>query len=499
MTLNRRAFELAWRLAILTLPWQTRLFWDANLAGWPWEQGRASIYVSWLPLLVTIILGLFQPKRALPLALRRNLFWLIAALGACTVVAAPSPATAAMQWWIQIMLLAAFGITLLRAQVPSRKVAFWFVISLVPHAILAIIQFASQTVWASKWLGMAAQLPADLGVSVVQTTAGRFLRAYGGFPHPNILGGWMAVGLVISVWLLSLTSVGERACPVFFTGSRIYIRGIEGLFILALFYSFSRSAWLAAATGLVLFVLVSFLRKRESRIKEKQTLMDSRVSSDSPKDDKIKRPLFALVLPVALFVLLAIFHHDLVFTRLDAGASRLERKSVVTRLQTLRDGVYLFKAAPLFGTGPNSELPALASLKKQWIEEDSIRITALGQFPGHPNSWNAEAYVRSRMAAIGPLEPPHMVWLLMLVNFGTVGALFIFGFGLFILRQIFEKWSSFSQHDRSLFIPLLSVLLIVGFLDHYSWSLWSGQTLSAIILFLMLHLLDSPRTDSTGA
>jgi len=470
MALNRRAFELAWRLAILTLPWQTRIFWDANLVGWPWEQGRISIYVSWLPLLATVILGLFQPKRPLPLALRRNIFWLVAALGACTVVAAPSPATAAMQWWVQMMLLAAFCITLLRTQVQIRKVALWFVISLVPHAILAIVQSASQMVWASKWLGMAAQNPTDLGVSVVQTATGRFLRAYGGFPHPNILGGWMAFGLLIATWI--------TVPPLKIRGGQGALWLTKGLLTFALFYSFSRSAWLAAAMGLALFVILN----------EMKDLIEAR-----------KHALNYLV-PVVLFISLAIIHHDLVFTRLDAGASRLERKSVATRLQTLRDGAYLFKTAPLFGTGPNSELPVLASLKEQWIKEDSIRITALGQlFPGHPDSWNADEYVRSRMAAIGPLEPPHMVWLLILVNFGTVGALFIFGFGLFLLRQVFDKWSAFSLHDRSLFIPLLSVLLIVGFLDHYSWSLWSGQVLSAIILFLMLHILDSHQTDEFGA
>ena len=486
MGLNRKAFEVAWRLAILSLPWQMRLFWDANLAGWPWEQGRISIYASWLPLLATIILGLFQPKRPLPLALRRNVFWLIAALGACTVVAAPSPATAAMQWWIQMMLLAAFCITLLRTQVQINKVASWLVISLVPHAILAIAQFMTQTVWASKWLGMAAQSPADLGVSVVQTSTSRFLRAYGGFPHPNILGGWMAVGLIISVWLLSLTSVGERACPVFFTGSRIYIRGIEGMFTLALFYSFSRSAWLAAAVSLALFVI---LNAGEGSAKLTNVVKGSVVA---------KRHVFSVLIPVLLFATLAIIHHDLVFTRLDAGASRLERKSVVTRLQTLRDGVYLFKTAPLFGTGPNSELPALASLKKQWIEEDSIRITALGQlFPGHPDSWNADEYVRSRMAAIGPLEPPHMVWLLMLVNFGTVGALFIFGFGLFLLRRILEKWRDLSPSNRSLLISLVSCQLILCSLDHYPWSLWSGQTLTAVTLYILFVLLS--RSDSSGS
>ncbi|MDD5725823.1 MAG: O-antigen ligase family protein [Patescibacteria group bacterium] len=498
MGLSRKAYEIVWRLAILTLPWQTRWFVDAQLVGWPWEQGRISIYIAWLPLVATIILGIFQPKRALPFSFRRNLFWLIAALGACTIIAAPSPATAAIQWWIQVILLAAFFVTLFRTKVEPVKVALWFVLSLVPHALLAIWQFATQTVIGSSWLGMSPQNPADLGVSVVQTSVGRFLRAYGGFPHPNILGGWMATGLLTALWF--------NIPPLKLRGGKGVIWLIEGLFTLALFYSFSRSAWLAAAVGLALFVIpsvgaapaIATLRRcgREESAKLMNLGESAKLTNVVNHPNGAKRRWLSFAIPIILFATLTIVHRDLVFTRLQT-TSRLEQKSIVTRLQTLKDGIDVFQSRLLFGTGPNSELPVLASLKKQWIEEDSIRIAAIGQFPGHPNSWNADEYVRSRMAAIGPLEPPHIVWLLILVNFGIAGSLFIFGFGLYLLRSILNKWSSLDPNAK-IFIPTLAICyLILATLDHYPWSLWSGQVLSVVVVFVILSAVEGsgPKLD----
>lgn len=456
---KRGLYEIVWRLAILALPWQTRWFWDAQIVGWPWEQGRISLYISWLPLLLTIVLGFFQTKKDLPLKFRRNIFWLVAALGVCSVLAMPSPNTAAIQWWVQVMLLVTFFITLIRTDIPVRKIAFWFVMSLVPHALLAVWQFAIQTVIGSSWFGMASQNPADLGVSVVQTAGGRFLRAYGGFPHPNILGGWMAVGLLVALTLFpSPTKAGEGSTksPFLLLGGRkgrgiegaAMVWMIEGLFTLALFYSFSRSAWLALAAGLIVFGWLSFSRMRESR-KEKQNPIDPRIR----KDDR-KRWLPSLAIPLILFVALTIIHRDLVLTRADVQTSRLEQKSITSRVQSLKDGVDVFKSKLLFGTGPNTELPTLVRLR------------------GIKNS-------------AAPLEPPHMVWLLMLVNFGIAGVMVILGFGIYFLLWLVKKWKSLDSIAK-ISIPTLAICyLILATLDHYLWSFWSGQVLSVIIIFFI--------------
>ena len=117
---------------------------------------------------------------------------------------------ATAQWWIHFFLLTVFAWTLIRARVSSRTVATWFVISLLPHAFLGIWQYASQEIVAMTWFGIAAQDPSVAGVSVVEAGPMRVLRAYGGFPHPNIFGGWLAMGY----WRLSsrVRHVQKRGC-----------------------------------------------------------------------------------------------------------------------------------------------------------------------------------------------------------------------------------------------------------------------------------------------
>jgi|GEM_PF-515097 len=471
MNLNK-AFQITWRLAVLALPWQTRWFAQApNVAGWPWEQGRLAFYASWLPMIAAIVLGALVARKPLSKFLQNNLFWLFVALGAVTVCAMPQPIQPAVQWWLQATLLLSFFVTLLRAEVPWRSLISWTVIALIPHAVLAVMQFFWQSIPAVKWLGMSAQDPAMPGVSVVENATSRILRAYGGFPHPNILGGWMAVGLLTTLTLctspIALNATGEGCQKSPFRQSRSTrwekgVWGIEGLFTLALFYSFSRGAWLAAAAGIVTLVVITLVCHSPAVLRgnpEKKHLMDPRFR----KDDKIVK----YVIPVILFLTLTVIHRDLVFTRLDVQGDRLEQKSVVTRMQSLRDGVRVFQTYALFGTGPNGELPALAQLDR------------VAKSPA-------------------PLEPPHMVWLLMLVNFGTVGALFVLGFALSVLRRLLEVWPKIDFELRVLLLGLIPAWMVLATLDHYLWSLWSGLALSAIMGFVLLLAISAENDKSRG-
>ncbi|MFA6447598.1 MAG: hypothetical protein WCW31_05100, partial [Patescibacteria group bacterium] len=161
-TLNS-GFEILWRLAILALPWQTRWFADAQLAGWPWEQGRLSFYGSWVLLIAVIALGSMYAKRQISKQASIASLMLLAVFGMLTVLSAWGSVRPAAQWWTQVLILAAFFVTLWRADISLRKIIFWFVVSLIPAALIGIIQFFMQSVWAFSWLGMSAQNPVDLG------------------------------------------------------------------------------------------------------------------------------------------------------------------------------------------------------------------------------------------------------------------------------------------------------------------------------------------------
>ncbi|MFZ6015719.1 MAG: O-antigen ligase family protein [Patescibacteria group bacterium] len=468
---QRSTFNVLWRIAILVLPWQTRWFMDANLAGWPWEQGRISIYLSWLPMIAAIIISQALPRKTLPRIYRRALFFLIAGLGLVTIANQTPDFRAIFAWWLQIVILFSFFITLLRSNVDFYKIAFWFVMSLVPHAMFAIIQVMIQYVPGGSWVGVATQNPAELGVSVAQTAEVRFLRAYGGFPHPNILGGYMVFAILIATWITNTLPLKLRGRESRLTRWRelCYLSTLP-IFTAALFYSFSRSAWLALAFGFFIIilssVLTSFPRKR---------------GRDVPQSNKNEgqREGFRHLIPPAIilvtFSILALINWDLTAGRIGPASqsARLEQQSTSARTASLTDGLKLLQAYPLLGTGPNAELFALYQM--------------------NPN--NDAGPATSDVRRI--LEPPHNTWLIMLVNFGVVGALIISGFLLFLLRQALSHWKPGDPSLRNLVMAITAAVFVISLFDYYFWAFWSGQTLLIFALFTILCWIVSRNPQAT--
>lgn len=70
------------------------------------------------------------------------------------------------------------------------------------ESILAIMQFMFQSTYFNKWFGLAYHDITIAGNSVVTTVSDKLLRPYGTLPHPNILGGFLAVAAIIALWLI---------------------------------------------------------------------------------------------------------------------------------------------------------------------------------------------------------------------------------------------------------------------------------------------------------
>jgi O-antigen ligase len=440
-------FSFFWRLTILILPLQTRWFADASLAGWAFEQGRLSFYISWIPLIITVILGFFLPKTDLPKKIRVNLFWLIALIAAINIASTPLDIRATSMWWIQILLLLSFFITLLRAGTKLDSVLAWFIVSLVPHAIFALIQVWIQHVPGWSWIGVAIQDPKNLGVSVVQTGDLRFLRAYGGFSHPNILGGFMAYGILIAGWLFL------HADELRNKWIELSILSAIPLFTVALFYSFSRSAWLALAVGFFTLLILSAINRAKEKI------------------DPLKIMIFSIAVIVS-FATFAFINQDYLMSRVGMAfeSSRLEQQSTLARTNSIKNGIRVFQAYPIFGTGPNSELPAFSAMESPLVKGGDLTQSV-------------------KTGDSRPLEPPHNVFILILANFGAAGSLIIFGFLLFLLRQILNRWKTGSLPYRVLLSALLVSWLTISLFDHYLYTLWSGQILSVLTMFIILGWL----------
>jgi hypothetical protein len=141
-----------------------------------------------------------------------------------------------------------FGLYLSLRETPNvwRPFAVGSIAALFLQAIIGIWQVSDQSTVSTMALGLdwpGNLLPSMSGASVVQLPDGtRWLRAYGTFPHPNLLGGWI---LALLASLLALILLPSKW--------RIPALGLFAAGLLLLGLTFSRSAWLGLfALGSVL-------------------------------------------------------------------------------------------------------------------------------------------------------------------------------------------------------------------------------------------------------
>lgn len=127
-------------------------------------------------------------------------------------------------------------------------------IGAVLESALGIGQFFLQQDFSSTWLGVSAHEAWRAGTSVLVNDSGRWLRAYGTFPHPNMLGGYLGAILVLGIGYFSRRIRSIQA--------RVFFWGWAGLILLGLMLTFSRVAWSGTAFTLVMFAVIYLRRAR---------------------------------------------------------------------------------------------------------------------------------------------------------------------------------------------------------------------------------------------
>ncbi|MFZ2803984.1 MAG: hypothetical protein WA001_02060, partial [Patescibacteria group bacterium] len=147
-----------------------------------------------------------------------------------------------------------------------------------------------------------------------------------------------------------------------------------------------------------------------------------------------------------------------VFARADT-ADRLETKSIDQRTQSLKDGMTLSLAHPVFGSGPNAELIDLRNVDAKQAGKPAAGFKA-------PE----------------PLEPPADAYLLAFVDLGIVGTLLVIAFLAQTIRRI----------PRSAW-PFLLLFGVLAAFDYYLWSTWSGMCLALILLLLLQNFFGTDK------
>lgn len=283
------------------------------------------------------------------------------------------------------------------------------------QAGVAIGQSFSQSSLGLQSIGELPLDPSWKGVSIVSTGATRFLRAYGLTDHPNILGGCLAFSLILLIgWYLSARAGKTILAALVLSG------------LLGLLFTYSRSAWLAVASGS--FWILYLLYKTGQK--------------------KLSKSLMGLSIAAFIFMLPFIWQEaPLVGVRLDLNGSFAsvpqENQSIGERRLLIDAADKIFASHALTGVG-------------------------LGAFP--------QALRLSQPDFPVDYQPVHFVLLDVAAEIGIFGA-------MFYLVILFAPWISLwlyrDRLDFSLPLLVVSALLLavtaIGFFDYYTWLLVPGR------------------------
>jgi len=405
---------------IFLLPLQTRwMFVLGTMQGEYWEYGTYSIYAFDIFLIILLfcyffILGFkFQ---ILNFKLRR-LWLLIGGLELFIFISIFFAADFKLALYGYGRFLLGVGLFFLITQIEFSKMKLYWalVLSGAIQSIFAMWQFVAQHVFSNKWLGMAFQSPETLGVSVIETELRRWLRGYGSLPHPNILGGFLAIALLVNIILyFKLWEIGDEK-----PGNKNKYKILLSLvFIIintvGLALTFSRAAWLAFTVGFVLLIPWA-----TDKYKKWGAIMITKI-------------ILIIFLTVSMTV--AIFNEP--FLARFNLQNRLEQVSVTERLDYNKDAWQVIRKNWLFGTG--------------------IKNYGLVVRNDVDNSRGAYEY-----------EPVHNVLLLIWTETG------ILGLGCFVALLFYCFWKLWQKKNFAV-MSVLAAITMIMFFDHWLWSMAFG-------------------------
>lgn len=381
---------------------------------------QPGFYLSDLPLAFLLVITLTTEIRwrrgPLPITVALLVICILAFVSVPEAYAPPFTVYVAVRWLLAFYLYLWF----LQRLTPARSLVLTFAGGLSIHAIVGIFQVAFQG--PLNLPGEFALRPEIPGAAVLLVDGARLLRAYGLAFHPNVLGGFLAIGLLLLMpWLERLPAVG-----------------LWWLMWTALWLTFSRSAWLAVGLTMPLALIACFIKRPQTR----HVL------------------ILAASGALGLFLGFLLVANDHVRTRLSPIANRLPALSEELPETALE-------------TRSLSERAELVDLALDIIEQRPFGGIGAGNFP----------LTMPRLRPQLPAQSVHSVPLLLASEIGIPGALLWLFINILVLARFIVLWR---KAEAALLCAMCAwmALALIALFDSYPWALNSGLLLTAMVLGL---------------
>jgi len=422
-----RAMRVARAALLFSSPWMIQLL-DVPRRVEPVFAGYTDffLYPSDIFLGLTVALGLLAPLVA-GRRLQRGpwyFFFPFLMLVALSFASALTSIDPALTIYHSMRLLLLFGLFLALVNTPLR--AEWIVIPLALAVIIqssvGIAQFFKQSSLGLQGLGELSLNPAATGTSILRYDDIRILRAYGLTDHPNLLGGFLTFALVYIL--------GYYLRPAHGRAHYLFLAPLA-LGIVALFFTFSRSAEFALGAAVALMILA--------------------LLQDKPARRQRARDLgIAIALCAILLVPAVVGNQRLLAQR--AGLANAfsenvgEQRSLAERNALIESANRIFYQHQLSGVGNGALVLGMYYLDKE--------------FPSELYNY----------------QPAHLVVLDVAAELGIFGGFVWLWLMLVPLAVMWRQRARFiSDAWHAAVAAAVVVTLVVGLFDYYPWVWQSGR------------------------
>lgn len=448
MITSKKLLQYFFLAFVFLLPLQTAFLWrEPMINGVKWQYGVIALYGT--DILLALALAIFvwrligkQEKIEKDAALKIFLVLIVWA-GLSLFWAADT----LLGFYFFLKLCLGLGVFILARLLDGnwmRKIIIALIVAALLESVLGAWQFLTQTSFSSTLLGMSGYEAWQAGVSVLKNDTGRWLRAYGTFPHPNILGSFLSAALVMAASFFILIKnqdvTSHRELSVAIQNNekarQMFIFISAPIILLGLLLTFSRSTWLGLVVGMGWLAWIIY---RKSEFIERKNFW---------------KILFILGVSGIIFTFIL---KDVVSPRFDSAMIGKEQ-SVSERETTWQEAVSLIREHPFIGTGAGN-----------------YTLSLIQKYPSIP------VYV---------IQPAHNVFLLVGAELGLIGLVLFIGLMYKIAASIFSSDAKVYVSSAPFFAALLTLVPSL-FVDHFIWSSHFG-----LFLFFLLAGLTMNRVEN---
>jgi O-antigen ligase len=436
-----------WYLLVLAVPFGVRTF-ISGPASFN-EYGSIFLYLSDIAVVLFVCLmlpGLLKDVRILPWKGTLLAFVVLAGVSLLSSSSFALSVVAFVRLGLLIGVAAGARRLLRESSVLYVTLVLVSLLALFQGAV-AIMQFTGQGPLGLKVLGESPLSVADPGTAKITVEGAKFIRAYGTMPDPNILAGFLLIGLVALAYLFIKADKGlyvdawdgSRSISVNFQKylmskllyGRIVAASAMAIVSMGLIFTFSRSGW--ASVGLAMGAML---------------IVAARVS--------VRAAGRFLALLLILTGTLYYFFSPLIMARASLSA---DEPSVSYRVEYTKIGLESIGAHPLLGVGIGNQV------------QSSI---GEGRYAAHGMTRGWES------------QPVHNLYLLIGSEIGILGALAFCIFLVIVMKRLVPDKSL----EAGLALALLIGLLFFGLFDHFLWDIQAGRLMLWLAIGVALSRTD---------